>query len=253
MICHSFAAWTLWCLGYPTQGLAQSQQAVTFAQQIAHPFSLGWVLIRAAVFHQLRREVRCTQERAEAAISLATEQGFPLWLAHGAILCGWALAQQGQAQEGITQLTQGVTAWSSTGAELLRPYFLALLAEAYRTTGELEEGLAVLAEALTLVDTTGERWYEAEIYRLKGELLLQQNSDNQAEAESCFAQAITIAQNQQARGFELRAATSLARLWQQQGKRQEAHDLLAPVYNWFTEGFDTPDLKDAKALLDELA
>ena len=116
-----------------------------------------------------------------------------------------------------------------------------------------EAGLTVLAEALTLVDTTGERWYEPELYRLKGELLLQQSSDNQAEAETCFHQALDIARNQQAKSFELRAATSLARLWQQQGKRQEAHDLLAPVYNWFTEGFDTADLKDAKALLDELA
>ena len=119
--------------------------------------------------------------------------------------------------------------------------------------GQPEAGLTVLTEALTLVDTTGERWYEPELYRLKGALLLQQSSDNHTEAETCFHHAIAIAQNQQAKSWELRAATSLARLWQQQGKRQEAHDLLAPVYNWFTEGFDTADLKDAKALLDELA
>jgi predicted ATPase len=116
-----------------------------------------------------------------------------------------------------------------------------------------EAGLTVLAEALTLTDTTGERWYESECYRLKGELLLQQSLDNQAEAETCYHHAIAIAQNQQAKSFELRATTSLARLWQQQGKRQDAHDLLAPVYGWFTEGFDTADLQDAKALLEELA
>ena len=118
--------------------------------------------------------------------------------------------------------------------------------------GQPEVGLTALAEALTLVDTTGERWYEAEIYRLKGELLLQQNADNQADAETCFQHAISIAQSQQAKSWELRAATSLARLWQQQGKREEAHDLLAPVYNWFTEGFDTADLQDATKLLEEL-
>jgi predicted ATPase len=144
-------------------------------------------------------------------------------------------------------------AFQATGAEHLRPYFLALLAEAHGTLGEPEAGLTVLTEALTLVDNTGERWYESECYRLKGVLLLQQNSANQAEAETCFQRAISIARSQQAKSFELRTATSLARLWQQQGKRQEAHDLLAPVYNWFTEGFDTADLKDAKALLDELA
>jgi predicted ATPase len=166
---------------------------------------------------------------------------------------GWALAQQGQAQEGIAQITKGFTAYRATGAEIGRPRYLTLLAEAYGTMGQPEAGLTALTEALTLADTTGERWYESEIYRLKGELLLQQSADNQVEAESCFAQAITIAQNQQAKSLELRAATSLARLWQQQGKRQEAHALLAPVYGWFTEGFDTADLKDAKALLDELA
>ena len=134
----------------------------------------------------------------------------------------------------------------------MQPCFLALLAEGHGTIGEPGAGLTVLTEALALVDTTGERWYEPELYRLKGELLLQQASDNQAEAETCFQQAMAIAQNQQAKSFELRTATSLARLWQQQGKRQEAHDLLAPVYYWFTEGFDTADLKDAKALLEVL-
>ena len=141
----------------------------------------------------------------------------------------------------------------SHGEKSWRPYFLALLAEAYGTIEQPETGLTALAEALTLMDTIGERVWEPELYRLKGALLLQQSSDHQAEAETCFAQAIAIARTQQARSFELGAATSLARLWQQQGKREEAHDLLAPVYHWFTEGFDTADLKDAKALLDELA
>jgi adenylate cyclase len=211
-----------------------------------------YALSFAAWFHQVYREGHTAQERAEAAISLAKEQGFPLMLAFGAMAYGWALAHQGQAQAGMEQLTQGLTAFRAIGSEITGPYRLALLAEAHGTLGQPEAGLAVLTEALTLVETTGERWYEPELYRLKGELLLQQNSDNQVEAESCFAQAITIARSQQAKSLELRTATSLARLWQQQGKRQEAYDLLAPVYGWFTEGFDTADLKDAKALLDAL-
>jgi predicted ATPase len=156
-------------------------------------------------------------------------------------------------QEGIEQLTPGLRAVRATGAEIGGPWRLALLAEAHGMQGEPEEGLTVLTEALTLVDKTGERWYASEIYRLKGELLLQQHLDNQAEAESCFHQAIAIAQSQQAKSLELRAATSLARLWQQQGKRVAAYELLAPLYGWFTEGFGTADLQEAKALLEALA
>jgi predicted ATPase len=253
VICYSYAAWTLWILGYPDQGLARSQEAVTLAQQSAHPFSLGFVLSFTAVFHQFRREGRATQERSEAAMSLAMEQGFPLWVAFGSILRGWELAHQGQARKGIEQMYQGLTAYRAIGAEMLRPYWLALLAEAQGTLGKPEEGLTVLTESLTLADTTGQQWYEAELYRLKGELLLQLSSGNQAEAENCFQQAMTVARSQQAKSFELRTASSLARLWQQQGKRQEAHNLLAPVYHWFSEGLDTADLQDAKALLEALA
>jgi predicted ATPase len=170
----------------------------------------------------------------------------------GTILQGWVLAEQGQAEQGIAQIRQRLAAYRATGAELFRPYFLALLAEACGKGGRTEEGLTVIAEALAQVNNTGERYYEPELYRLKGTLLLQQSSDNATEAESCFLQAMMIAQNQQAKSLELRTATSLARLWQQQGKHQEAHDLLAPVYHWFTEGFDTADLQEAKALLDAL-
>jgi predicted ATPase len=252
VLCHSYAARALWCLGYPDQGLARSQEAVTRAQQRAHPISLSFVLSFAAVFHQLCRAGRAAQGCAEAAISLAMEQGFPLWVAYSAILRGWALAHQGQAQEGIAQIEQGLKAQRATGSKQNRSYFPALLAEAYGTMEQPEAGLIALAEALAVVDTTGERWYEPELYRLKGELLLQRNLDNQADAESCFHDAIRIAQSQQSKSFELRATTSLAKLWHQQGKRQEAHDLLEPVYHWFTEGFDTADLQDAKALLEAL-
>jgi predicted ATPase len=253
IVCRSRLAWALWCLGSPDQGLTQSQEALTLAQQSMYAYTLAHTWCAAATSQQFRREVHVVQERAEAAIRLAEEQGFLYCMAQGAMLRGWTLAQQGHAQEGIAQFAQGLRDYRATGAEVMQPYFLALLAEAHATLGEPEAGLTVLTEALTRVDTTGERWYESEIYRLKGALLLQQNSDHQAEAESSFHHALDIARNQQAKSLELRAAMSLSRLWHQQGKRQEAHDLLAPVYNWFTEGFDTADLKDAKALLDELA
>jgi class 3 adenylate cyclase/predicted ATPase len=231
VVCHSFAAWTLWLLGYPEQGLTRTAEAVTLIRQIAHPYSLGFALCSATGFHQFRREVRTVQEHAAAAMRLATDQGFPAWRAMGCILHGWALAHQGQAQDGIEQLHQGLTAHRATGAENLRPYWLALLADAYGTMGQPEAGLTALTEALTLVDTTGERVWEPELYRLKGELLLQQNSANQAEAENCFLHALDIARSQQAKSLELRAATSLARLWQSQGKRDEARQVLGDVYN----------------------
>jgi class 3 adenylate cyclase/predicted ATPase len=253
VMCLSRTAWVLWYLGYPDQAGRHSHEALTLAQQTAPPFSRCLIVSAAAMFHQFRRDMRATQEHAEATISLATLQGFPFWLALGWLLRGWALVHQGQAQEGIALMTQGCSAFRATGAETFQSYALTLLAEAQGTRGEPETGLAGLTEALTVVDKTGTRWYESQLYRLKGALLLQQSSDNATEAESCFHHAIAIAQNQQAKSWELRAATSLARLWQQQGKRAEAQALLAPVYGWFTEGFDTADLQEAKALLAALA
>jgi predicted ATPase len=253
VICRSLDAWTLCGLGYLDQALMRSVEAVTLAQQIAHPWSLAFALASMAGCHQLRREGCATQDRAEAALRLATEQGFPYWRAVDSLQRGWALVHQGQVQEGIEQLQEGLQAYQATEAEILRPYWLALLADAYGIMGQPAAGLTVLTEALILVDTTSERWYEAELHRLRGVLLLQQSLDNQAEAEACFHHALEIARNQQAKSFELRTATSLAKLWQHQDKRQKAHDLLAPVYGWFTEGFDTADLQEAKSLLDTLA
>jgi predicted ATPase len=251
--CLSRAALALWYLGYPDQGVVRSDAAVTLAQQMTHPFSLSFALCAAAMVHYCRREDRAVQACADAVIRLATAQGFPYWMAFSALLRGWALAQQGQTQEGIVQITQGLQDLGVTGSEVLRPYWLALLAEAHSTIGQPEAGLMTLTTALTLTATTGARWHEPELYRLKGALLLQQSSDNQTEAETCFQHALEVSRNQQAKSLELRTATSLARLWQQQGKRQDAYDLLAPVYGWFMEGFDTADLQDAKALLDELS
>ena len=165
---------------------------------------------------------------------------------------GWALAAQGQAMEGIAWMRRGHNAWQATGAELDRPYFLVLLAEAYGNVGQVNEGLGLLAEASAVVEE-GERYWEAELYRLKGELLLASSAAHHTEAETGFRQALDVARHQQAKSLELRAAMSLSRLWQRQGKHTEAHDLLAPIYGWFTEGFDTADLQEAKGLLEELS
>jgi predicted ATPase len=173
-------------------------------------------------------------------------------LAVGPIMRGWALAMQGQGAEGLTQLCQGLDAYQATGAAFQRPHFLSMLAEVHKSLGQPEAGLTALSEALTLVEKTGERYYEAELHRLKGELLLQHAAPEGPHAEACFQQALAIARHQQAKSLELRAAMSLSRLWQQQGKRDEARALLAPIYGWFTEGFDTADLQEAKALLEEL-
>jgi predicted ATPase len=185
-------------------------------------------------------------------MALCTEQEFTLYLARGTILQGWAMAAQGQGAAGLAHMRQGLSAYEATGAAVFRPYYLAFLAEAYGQVGQTGEGLTLLDEALAAVHKTGERFCEAELYRLKGELLLVCSAENHGEAEACFQQALTVARQQQARSWELRAATSLSRLWQQQGKQAEAHALLAPIYGWFTEGFDTADLQDAKALLEEL-
>ena len=192
------------------------------------------------------------QDRAEAAITLAREQGLPHQVAYGTIMHGWALAMRGQWEQGIVQIQQGLVAQQTVGAQIARPHFLAMLTEAHAAAGQAEAGLDVLAEALALVDRTDERYWEAELYRLKGELLLQQATPDAPQAEACFQQALAVARRQQAKSWELRTAMSLSRLWQQQSRRDEAYELLAPIYGWFTESFDTADLQDARALLEVL-
>jgi predicted ATPase len=267
MACLSHAAQALWMLGYPEQAMRQSQAALTLAQTLAHPFSVAHALSQTSVLHQLRREGRAAQERAEEVLALCTEQGFPQLVAMATILRGWGLAAQGQAETGMAQMRHGL-AINPTGTGLGRPPVLTQLAEVSWQTGQPEEGLRLLAEALAVLDTTGERWWEAELHRLRGELVRQSAARSataavsipdvelqtrDAEAETCFQQALAVARRQQAKSLELRAAISLSRLWQRQGKRPEAYELLAPVYHWFTEGFDTADLQEAKVLLTELA
>ncbi len=258
VVCLARAAWVLWFLGYPDQALKLSYKAITLAQELSHPHSLAYAVSSVAIHHQYRREGPAVHEQAEAVMTLSTEQGFPMWVAWGTMLRGWALAKQERGEEGTSQIRQGMATFRATGAEVSRPYLRALLAEAYEKAGQVEEGLSSLAEALTAVDNSGERWYEAELYRLKGTLTLKQSgvrspkSEVEKEAEECFHKAIEVARGQQAKSLELRAVMSLSQLWQQEGKKEEARQMLAEIYSWFTEGFDTADLKEAKVLLEEL-
>jgi class 3 adenylate cyclase/predicted ATPase len=242
----------LWLLGYPDQALQRGHEAMTLAQELAHPFSLAFALNWVATVHQFRREVRATQERAEALIALSTEQGFAIWVAFGTVLRGWALAEQGRREEGMAQMHQGMAAWRATGAEVDQPYFLAVSAEVYAKGGQVAEALALLAEALVVAHKYSDLYWEPEVHRLKGEFLLQQTASTDEEAETCFRQALDVARHQQAKSLELRAALSLSRLWKHQGRQDEARRLLAEIYGWFAEGFDTRDLQEAKVLLEEL-
>jgi predicted ATPase len=251
--CRIYAAATLWSLGYPEQALARVHEALALAHELSHPFSLAFARCFAAFVSQFRRDVLAVHAHAEATVALSTEQGFTQWAVQGTMLRQWALAMQGQGEEEIAQVRQGIAAYRATGAAVFVPYFYTWLADVAAHLGHVEEGLQALAEAHTLVAQREERWWEAEVARLRGVLLLRQRGTPQAEAEACFQQALDVARHQEAKALELRAAVSLSRLWQQQGKRDEARELLAPVYGWFTEGFDTADLQEAKALLETLS
>ena len=250
--CLSYAALTLWQLGYPDQALKRDNEALALAQRHSQPFSLGFAGLFGAVLRQYRRETSAVKQHAEDVIALSAEHGLSDYLAFATTLRGWAIAKQGYYGEGIAQLQEGLALFRATGAELRRPYFLCLLAETCMQAGRLDDGLNALTEALIVADKHEEREHEAEIHRLKGELLLMQDDFNTADAQKCFEKAIEIARQRRAKSLELRATVSLASVIAQQGRRNEAQRMLADIYNWFTEGFDTPDLKDAKALLAQL-
>ena len=273
-----FAAWSLWCLGQPDQALERIKEALTLAGELSEPYGLAHALFFAAILHQLRREEQLAQEYAEAALAVSSEHGLGLYQAMSKITLGWALieggrrVEPGRREEAIEQMREGVAAHQATGTEVLLPHFLTLLAEALGQSGQAEEGLRLSEEALRIADGNGESYYLAELYRIKGEVLLMQAGGRGlsraatggkavfeaeppavAQAEGCFNESIKIAQGQKAKSLELRAVKSLARLNQKQGKREEARSLLARIYDSFTEGFETVDLREAKALLDELS
>ena len=233
-------AYAWWVLGYPAQAQQAMQDALGLAQELSHPLSVAMALAYVAGHHLHCRDYARAQEFAKSAVTLAEEHEFAWWTAVGWSFHGRALVGQGQLSEGIAQIQQGLAAFRTLGTVVVWK------------SGQAAEGLRVVADAFEAVNTTAERWYDAELYRLRGELMLQLSPAQQDDAASCFQQALDVARQQEAKSWELRAATSLARLWQQQDKTAEARDLLTPVYDWFTEGFDTKDLQDAKTLLDAL-
>jgi serine/threonine protein kinase/tetratricopeptide (TPR) repeat protein len=246
-------SYCLWTLGYADSALALAQETVTLAEQTFHPFSLGGAHLATGMVLHTRRAWQSSQQEFEKVLALAAEYDLGDMLNYAVAFNALNLAYQEPTVAVLERAQQAIAVLRAKGVRLALTGLLAMLGEVYGLAGRAVVGLQRIAEALGLVEHTGERVWEAELWRLKGALLLKANASNaQAEAEGCYHKAIEIAQRQSAKAWELRAATSLARLWQQQGKTAEARQMLAGIYGWFTEGFDTADLKEAKALLDEL-
>jgi predicted ATPase len=239
------------CLGFPDRALARSNAAIAEARRLNHSPTLVSALMIGAMLLSIAGDNRDLDERVKELAAVAIEQAFPQWRAFATIYRGWVKAKNGDVVEGISLLRSGSAAYRANGAELMMPHHTALLARAHDIAGQFEQALTALDDAVQTAGRTGECWLDAELNRHKGQLLLRQGHSEAA--EELYRKALGIAQEQGAKLWELRAAESLARLWRDRGKGAEARDLLAPVYGWFTEGFDTADLKDAKALLEELA
>jgi tetratricopeptide (TPR) repeat protein len=251
----SWATTDLWLRGYPDQAREMSRDTLALARKRAYPNALIFAFNWANILYHFCRDVQTLQELAEEYLALSTEYGAQMWIGAATIFRGWSLVEQGSAEDGIAEMRQGLAIFRTTGSHAFHPYFLTMMAEAHGKAGQLEEGLATLDEGLACVEKTGERFYEAEIHRLKGELLLAQGAD-EAEVEERYKQAIAVARQLEAKSLELRAVMSLSRLrhaQEAQGKREQAQQMLEEIYAWFTEGFDTADLQEAKALLEELA
>lgn len=253
LYCRSHSARALWLLGYPERARLRSRETLALARAVGDPRSLAHALMFAAICHQLRREPGAAQEHAEACVTTCETHGIADEPKRVAIVLGWARAVRGQPEEGVAQLQESLAALRAVRSINTLPYYLTLLADALGHGGRPEEGLAVIDDARGEVGRTGECFYEAELYRLKGELLLQSGLGNPIpNAETAFRQAIEIARRQQARSLELRATVSLTRLWQAERRGPEGRDALATTCGWFTEGLDTVDLREARALLEAL-
>ena len=248
----AYLALALWLQGYPDQALEYGHQTIALIEQVEHPYTEARGLYWNTILYGFRREWPIVEKRAAAAMKSANKHGFALVSAAGQIMQGAAVAAGGQGSAGLKQINDGLDAYLATGAVFQRTYHLAVFAQALGAEGLQKEGLEALQNAADLVETTGERFYEAEIHRLKGELLLAASPQASPEAEACFHQALDVARHQETKSLELRAANSLACLWRTQGKCAEARELLAEIYGWFTEGHDTVDLKNAKGILDDL-
>jgi predicted ATPase len=248
----SYAGWNLWLLGYPDQALATGREAIAFARALSHPNSVASAEFFLNIVQMYRHEARVVQETAERIIAFSSEHGFGAWLLFSTYHRGWAIAEQGRYEEGIALMREGLATTHGAGADIGRTDLLCHLAEAYMKGGRLDDALSTVSEALAAVDQQEERYYEPDISRVKGEVLLRLDSSNTRQAEECFRRAIEVARKQGSKSLELRATISLARLPGKEGRSGDARAMLSNIYNWFTEGFDTADLKEAKALLDEL-
>ena len=248
-----FRSKALWVLGYPDAARADSAQALKDAREIGHPISLLWALGGAFFVDILCGDYASANTLMEECTAFADEKNAAFWKAFAMMGRGWLLSLTGSLSDAVQTMTAGVTATHSGGATVWTPIFMSELARAYAELGQAEEARRYVGETITMVETTKQRWFEAEVNRVAGEIALMSPEPDATKAEAYFERALAIARQQQAKSWELRATMSMARLWRDQGKRQEAYELLAPVYGWFTEGFDTLDLKEAKALLDELA
>jgi predicted ATPase len=252
-VCYSHGAEVLWILGHPEQAIQSINKAIDLAQELSHVFTTAFVIWTAAFVYLMLREAKNAQAYGEKAVAITEEHEFGLWIAMSKAYLGSAMATQGRGEEGIPMICQGIEACQQAGTEVTLSHMLVLLSDAYGKKGEIKKGLASLSEAQTVIEKTGAGFYEAELYRIRGELLQMQDVPDENGAESSFRKAVDVAHHRQAKSLELRASVSLSRLWKKQEKKEEARELLAKIYGWFTEGFDTPDLKEAKALLDELS
>jgi predicted ATPase len=245
------SSYLLACLGHLDQALLQRDAAVDEARRVSHPLTLGIALGSASWLGSIASlDPGSVLQSADELLALANEHGLEFHRTSALALRGWCLAGMGRADEGIALLTAGMAGWNEIGLMILTPWVLTLLGDACRMAGQHQAALAHIGEARRLAEATQERWAQAETLRLSGKVMLA--TGDPVAAEVSYREAIAVAQQQGAKLWELRAATTLARLWRDQGKRAEARDLLAPVYNWFTEGFGTPVLQEAKALVEEL-
>jgi predicted ATPase len=246
----AYRSLALWALGYPEAALADGECEVKDAREIGQAATLMFALHHSALTHILRGNSAAANAEANEVVALADEKGAMLWKAGGIAFQGCALALTGKVSDAVHMITSGITAWRSTGATVWVPLYLTFLARAHADVGQFDDAWRCIGEVMTTVQTTNERWWEAEVHRTAGEIALKSPPPDAAKAEAYFERALAVARRQQAKSWELRTAMSLARLWRDQGKLQQARELLAPVYSWFTEGFDTLDLKEAKALLE---
>jgi predicted ATPase len=247
-----YRSWVLWFLGYPDAALADTEQALRDAREIGHAATLMYALVHTSLAHSYCGIYAAANAEAAEGVALANETGSLFWAAFGTTAQGFVSALTGKVSDALQTITSGLAALRPTGTTMWLPLYLSSLAGAYAELGQFDDARRCIEEARTTMETTKERWWEAEVHRTAGEIALKSPKDA-AKAEAYFERALAVARQQRAKSWELRAAMSMARLWRDQGKRDEARDLLAPVYGWFTEGFETLDLKEAKKLLDELS